>query len=364
MNARGVIVFLGLSVVLTGCALGSGGKSLPPGEALTKPERLQAIRRAEVWSPTDIPALDLKAGPVAKGGFSPDKWTTCEYKEKKLSGKSPKFTCETEPGHEVKVKYGPRNGEVIGEVLSSRLFWALGFPADRMYPVRVRCHGCPKDPAAGPEKGGDVVEFDPAAIEQKLPGRPMETRQDSGWKWSELDLIGPEAGAGARGQRDALKLLAAVLQHTDSKATNQRVLCPKGEEVGKTGCRRPVLMVNDLGLTFARANLFNRHMSSSVNFDRWSSTPVWKDSGQCVAKLNKSCTGSLENPRISEEGRAFLAGLLVQLSDAQLRDLFEGARVERRPRDPGKGGPSASVDEWVTVFKRKRAEIVDHRCPL
>jgi hypothetical protein len=81
-----------------------------------------------------------------------------------------------------------------------------------------------------------------------------------------------------------------------------------------------------------------------------------------VARLDKSFTGSFKNPRISEAGRAFLAGLLVQLSDAQLHDLFETARVERRPRDPGKGGPSASVDEWVAAFKRKRGEVVDHRC--
>ena len=75
---------------------------------------------------------------------------------------------------------------------------------------------------------GEVAEFDPAAIERKLPGRAMETKADSGWKWSELEDIGPEAAPGARAQRDALKLLAAFVQHTDSKAANQRLLCPKG----------------------------------------------------------------------------------------------------------------------------------------
>ena len=117
---------------------------------------------------------------------------TCDYKEKERSGRSPKFECETSPGHAVKVKYGPRNAEVFGEVLATRLFWALGFPADRMYPVRVRCRGCPADPRDSPEMAGDVVEFDPAAIERKLPGRAMETQGDSGWTWSELEDVGPE----------------------------------------------------------------------------------------------------------------------------------------------------------------------------
>ena len=359
---RGAAIFLGLA--LCGCA---HVKSLPPGQALTPQERQDAIRRASVWSPTDISTVDLKAGPQTNGAFAYNELVTCEYKEKKdASGHSPKFECETSPGHEVKVKYGPRNAEVFGEVLSTRLFWALGFPADRMYPVRVRCHGCPTDPKASPETARGVVEFDPAAIERKLPGRAMETKTNSGWKWSELEDIGPETAPGARAQRDALKLLVAFVQHTDNKAANQRLLCPKGEEVGQTGCRKPVLMVSDLGLTFGHADLMNNN-KSSVSLDTWTQVPVWKDGPQCVAQLKGSITGSFSNPTIGEPGRAFLAGLLVQLSDAQLRDLFETARVKRRSSDPSsdpaKDAPLASVDEWVTAFKLKRAQIVDQRCP-
>ncbi len=95
---------------------------------------------------------------------------------------------------------------------------------------------------------------------------------------------------------------------------------------------------------------------------------MWKDPARCVAELNGSFTGSLSDPKISEAGRAFLAGLLVQLTDAQLRDLFETARVKRRSSDPSgdpdKDGPPASVNEWVKAFKLKRAQIVDQRCPL
>ena len=38
-------------------------------------------------------------------------------------------------------------------------------------------------------------------------------------------------------------------------------------------------------------------------------------------------TGTLDKPVISEAGRAFLAGLLAQLSDAQLHDLFDVSRM-------------------------------------
>ena len=353
-------LLLGLSLALCGCA---HVRPLAPGEALTPTERQEAIRRAAVWSPTDIPSLDLKAGPDAKGAFAFNEWVTCEYTQAKLSGMSLKFECETSPGHKVKVKYGPDNAEVFGEVLSTRLFWALGFAAERMYPVRVRCRGCSKDPWHIPEKTAEVAEFDPAAIKRALPGRAMETKRDSGWRWSELENIGPEAPPGARAQRDALRLLAAFVQHTDSKAANQRLLCPKGEEVGQNGCRSPLLMVNDLGCTFGHAGLLLRLNPNSVRLAAWSKVPVWKDRARCVAQLNRSWFGSLSSPKISEAGRAFLAGLLVQLSDAQIRDLFETARVDRRSIAQGKDSPLGTVDEWVTAFKLKRAQIVDQRCP-
>ena len=353
-----------LGVAVCGCA---HVKPLPPGEALTSQERREAIGRAKVWSPTPIPSLDLGAGPDPKPGFASNQWVSCKYKDKELGGKSPKFVCETSPGHEMKVKYGPRNAEVFGEVLSTRLFWALGFAADRMYPVRVRCQGCPVDPKHSPGMAGPVVEFNPAAVERKLPGRAMETKRDSGWAWSELEFINPKAPQDARAERDALKLLAAFVQHTDSKAANQRLLCPQGQEVGRTGCRSPVLMVSDLGNTFGHATFLNKNQNS-VGLIGWQHVPVWKDPTKCVAKLERSFTGTLKNPEISEAGRAFLAGLLVQLTDAQLRDLFESAQVKRRSSEPSgnpaKDGPPATVGAWVTAFKLKRAQIVDQRCPL
>jgi hypothetical protein len=79
----------------------------------------------------------------------------------------------------------------------------------------------------------------------------------------------------------------------------------------------------------------------------------------------KSHTGTLGDPTISDAGRAFLAGLLVQLTDEQLRDLFEIARVDRRSLTPNSAEavPGTSADEWVTVFKHKRDEIVTKHCP-
>ena len=124
-------------------------------------------------------------------------------------------------------------------------------------------------------------------------------------------------------------------------------------------------MIHDLGITFGAAALMNQN-KNGASFVNWSEVPVWKDPATCVAQLeSRPFPGKLRDPQISEAGRAFLAGLLVQLTDAQLRDLFEVARVNRRSADPSDNpdGPPATVDEWVKVFKRKRAQIVDHHCP-
>lgn len=173
-----------------------------------------------------------------------------------------------------------------------------------------------------------------------------------------------EAEGGApRAQRDAVKLLAVLMQHTDTKAVQQRILCLPGEVSADGECRRPFLMLHDVGLTFGHANYFNRTVTGSVNYEQWAQTPIWRDAKTCVGHLSQSMTGTLGDPTIGEAGRQFLASLLVQLSDAQLRALFTVAHVDKRSRKPNSDEPPASVDEWVSAFKHKRDEIVSTRCP-
>jgi hypothetical protein len=336
----------------------------PKKELTTKEARLAFIQKAQVWAATNVAAMDLKTGPQGSGAFQPNEMVACDYVEKKtLPGTSQKFDCAISEGDVVKVRYGERNGKVEGAVLASRLLWALGFGADRLYPVRVTCRGCSSDPWNSRDRVPGEKLFDPAAIERKPAGHEMKSEQKGGWAWPELDLVDERQGGAPPAQRDALKLLAVFLQHTDNKQQNERLLClPKGREAGAT-CDKPFMMLHDVGLTFGQANRFNRTSVGSVNFSEWSKTPVWKDAAACVGNLSKSATGTLDNPRIGEAGRQFLADLLVQLTDRQLHDLFEVARVDHRSRRPDSAEPPASVDEWVAAFKHKRDEIVAKRCP-
>src|SRR5207247_2355989 len=82
------------------------------------------------------------------------------------------------------------------------------------------------------------------------------------------------------------------------------------------------------------------------------------ETGRGVGNIAKSVTGTLDHPVISEEGRAFLADLLMQLSDAQLHDLFAVARFPLRSLGMKPARPATTVDQWVEAFKAKRDEIV------
>jgi hypothetical protein len=332
-------------------------------ELTAKGARLAFIRQAQVWAPTDVSAMDLRAGPQGAGAFRPNEAVTCVYVEKKLPGTTQKFDCDLGDGDVVKVRYGDENGKVQGAVLASRLLWALGFGADRLYPVRVTCQGCSRDPwnqrARVP---GSEQLFDPATIERKPKGHEMKSEHKGGWAWPELDLVDEQQGGAPKAQRDALKLLAVFLQHTDNKEEQERLLClPKGRTSDE--CDKPFMMLHDVGLTFGQANAFNRTSVGSVNFDQWSKAPMWRgDPAACVGHMSQSNTGTLGDPKIGEAGRQFLADLLLQLTDQQLRDLFEVARVDHRSRRPNSAEPPATIGEWVSVFKHKRDEIAMNRC--
>ncbi len=332
-----------------------------PKPSQTDDARRRAIADARLWTRREIRSANLKVGPRLPNALPFRATVRCTYLDKALGGHSPKFACDLGSGDEVKVKFGGANGEVYGEVLATRLLWALGFGADAMYPVNVVCQGCPAE-FGGIERPGNESRFDPAVIERKMPGKEWPSSHDSVWSWKELDEIAPGRHGAPRAQRNALELLAVFLQHSDSKPEQQRIICLDAGR-SPTTCRRPFLMISDLGLTFGRASRANSNSASSVNLEAWRRTPIWKEAPGCIGNLPKSLSGTLGDPVISEEGRAFLADLLAQLSDRQIEDLFEAGRVELRLRDPGNlSSGFATTAEWTEAFKHKRSEIANRRC--
>jgi hypothetical protein len=330
------------------------------------PVRDAVLESAQVWKPPAVPVsrASLAANPEDSRGFAEDSEVFCRFLLQKVGGATPKFNCQLPDGDVIKVKYGTGNAELFAEVAASRLLSTLGFAADRMYIVRkVRCAGCPPVPfpvlrclsETGLEQaclpGGirkdHSVDFEPAVIERRLEGRIVESYEDQGWAWYELDRVSPRAGGAPRAHVDALRLLAVVLAHWDNKAENQRLVCPPGADRADGGCSSALAIIQDLGATFGPFKL---------DLPNWRSTPVWTDPVDCrVSMAHLPFGGATFTPRqISEEGRQLLLQLLEQLTADQIEQLFTHARVAAFD---GISAEGRNASAWVAAFQSKVAQI-------
>ena len=357
----------------------------------TANQRLAYIQRARVWEATNVSAKDLYNGPAGRLPFAVDEEVQCDFFPKPVSGWSKKFLCRLEDGTIVKVKYeegGPYK-EAFGEVLGTRLFWALGFYADRMLPVHMTCRGCPEHPyhfvdarKKLPVDDKHLIEsfpadahlgtyrFELAAIEEPIDAEKIEEKEKQGWSWKLLNRVDETQGGATRAETDALKLLMAFVQDADNRATQNTLACPRAaletDNEGSVTCRAPIMFVDDLGSVFGKGGIRARD-SSRINYEGWKARRVWRDSKSCRARLTSIGgifnSSTLKDPVISEEGRALLSEQLAKLSDAQIADLFRAARVERLPQtldDGTRGRRDVTIDDWVELFKQKRSEITEH----
>lgn len=353
------------------CTLAAtGGWSKPLGR-VTHEERAKYIRKAQVWMPTDISHLDILKGPTDVPGYYLGETVSCDFKKKKPGGTTNKFYCKSSVGKKLKIRYDAANGKVYSMPVATRLFWALGFGSVRSFAVRVDCHDCPREPFEHWDDP-DVADriFDPATVERKFPGVAIHEKgkKKQGWSWDELDDVSESEGGATKAQIDALKLLAAFVQHGDNNATQQKLVClPDGvvdDGDGHSTCKKPFMYVADLGSTFGGAERLDERASMSLA--SWERHSIWKDRGACIADLAHTPEGTLTDPRISEEGRKFLSSLLEQLSDQQILNLFRAGRADER--DQGENGLTqrsrnlAPLSDWVRVFKQKRDEIRTTSC--
>jgi hypothetical protein len=393
-------LFLGSSVrflwafLLFPLTAGAGENlKLPP---VTSDERIEYIRRARVWEATDVSSKDLYNGPQGKLDYTVDQEIHCEFVPKPLAGWTAKFLCRLDDGTVFKVKYeeGDRFKEVYGEVLGTRLFWALGFYADKMLPVRVTCRGCPRQPwkyvdarknkrsldekglspPLPPKAEVGTYTFDPATIEEKLDASNIEEREDQGWRWKSLKLVDENLGGSTKAEIDAFKLLNAFVQNADNKSKQNVLACPRSElvedDAGNVTCRRPILYVDDLGSVFGKGGFVTGY-DGRVDYEAWESRALWRNRKSCKARLASIGgilrTSTLRDPVISEAGRVLLARQMEQLSDAQIADLFRAARIERLHQtipDGDSGRREVTLEDWVELFKKKRDEITKHPgCP-
>jgi hypothetical protein len=328
---------------------------------------LMTRARVFVKSPPDIRTLDLSKTPNDPAPLDTDSVVECRYVPKPHTATTAKFHCELPDGDVVKVKYGWTR-EKSGEVAATRLLAALGFATDHVSMVpRLRCVGCPLFPFEMSAMAEafyapwlvDVLtpnhrprHFNWVSVERKLKGRGIEVDPHEGWDWDELKDVDPAKGGATRAELDAFRLMAVFLSHWDNKATNQRLVCEEREDGGddpRVPCRKPLLVIQDAGATFGPGKVVHK---------AWTETPIWTEPTGCLTGLETMPYegGRFEPITITEEGRALIAGKLQQLSEAQIRSLFVGARF------PDAGDVDGDVTPWVRTFQEKVQQIASRTC--
>jgi hypothetical protein len=346
----------------------------PPGVEVAAQMQSDAVSRrdgalaaARVWKPpsTAISSANLRVNPQVPGRLNDDEEIACRFSRTPVNGTTPKFYCELASGELMKVKYGRNNPELAAEVAASRLLTALGFQADHMFIVkRVRCAGCPRFPfqalrclaRAGVPPGvcipggideERIVDFDTVVLERKLPGRVIEAFDDQGWGWFEIDRIDPSKEGSTLAEVDAFRLIAVFLAHWDNKAPNQRLICPPGADRQDGSCDEPLALMQDLGATFGPLK---------VDLQNWARGRIWKDARTCTLSMEHLPWGGGTFPerRISDAGRTLLLGLLEQLSEEQLKDLFEGSRITMQDQYSAEARRAGA---WIRAFEDRVAQI-------
>ncbi|SMF44673.1 hypothetical protein [Pseudobacteriovorax antillogorgiicola] len=331
--------------------------------------RQEFIRQGMVWEQPnyDISSENLLGSTSHCPAFEPTDVVTCSYIKPKRgdvgSGWTPKFKCRTPEGKKLKVKYGQTNAEVFSEVFSSRLLQLIGFKADCNYPVaKVICTDCPENPfqytqdyALNQEDINAEFrerEFDYVLIEKKFGEETIaqvDGKEIEGWGFDEFLNEGYRHQVEEQNTaREALTLLMAVLQHGDNKRSNQRLYCAiepdKGEECPED---QKYLVVQDLGATLGSYKFKDKegslvNLPPSASFRFWDIAPIWsfwRGAGWsgCTAQVfavgGTSEPTTLQEQKISEAGRAFLADLMSQITYEQVEQLVAVSKLSQRIAD-------------------------------
>ena len=325
--------------------------------------RADYLSRAILWEPQNIAQItpeSIRLGEPSR--LKPDTEISCTYLQKthkELEGNSPKFECQGPDNKIYRIKYGVKAHTTVA---ASRLLWALGFGAAISTPVHVICTGCSPDPWNKPKPVDGKTTFNTAVIQEMKEGKEITIAglAEVGWSWKkDLPLVSEEDGGATRAQVDALRLIAVLIQHGDSKPAQQKLICrPQDYDANTNLCLQPYMYVYDLGKTFGSDGM----KVHPLDFERWKRKSVFTDKLTCIGNLRQNIgngSDGLTFPRISEEGRLFLANLLSQFISDRSRVVAMFAVAHMDVADP-----KHSADDWADVFISKAMEISAHPpCP-
>ena len=259
-----------------------------------KPKKELPKGNPVLWlKPADISSRDLYLGPGG-AAMQPDLRQLTFIKEEK-GGYSKKFRVRDASDQEWVVKIG---NEAQSETAAIRLLWAVGYPTEVNYLVpRVTIPG----------KGTfNNVRFE---------ARPSSWERVEDWKWKKNPFVGsPEL--------QGLKIMMALMNNWDMKDSNNRIVYVKD------GNNNLQYIISDLGATFGHASttpFFWRITRSRNNPTKYAKAKFLETVKGDRVKLHYGGKNKGLFKNITVQDAEWLATLLAQLNDNQIRDAFRAA---------------------------------------
>ena len=290
------LLAVGLLSAIAGAALAQKDKDKKdPTEVLTG--------EAVLWrEPSDIASRDLFLG---SGGeqMKPD-LSNVMFEKEEPSGYSVKYTVHDAAGKKWVVKLG---NEARPETAANRLLSAVGYVTETVYLAPcVHIKNAPK-----PRKDVKRCEGDGFA-DARFEARGEGVKRGDNWDWKSNPFAGKR-------ELNGLLVMMALLNNWDLKTANNVILqVPKPD-----GTTELQYVISDVGATFGKTGGPISHSRNEP--EKYVKTKFIEGAAGDRIKFAYSGKQSGLFDQVSVADAKWIGGLLAQLSDKQIEDVFRAA---------------------------------------
>lgn len=258
--------------------------------------------------------------------------------------------------------------EVFTEAAASRLFWAMGLPADTMIPMnKVVCIGCEVHPKDQKAYAGDnnISIYNVAVIERNFDAKKL------GEQWDLRDLLDTRSQWQERtkAEYDVMHLTMATINFFNGIALQNRAVCLSNEDVKSENCSRPALFFQDLGSSFgtktgALFGLGENPRGDYESFIKKGNDVVIKNAATCEINMYLNNKGK-GRKTVSQAGLEEFKNRVAGITDDVLLSIYKTARFDlMEPDQTSKKGADQVLADWVSATRKRLDQITSLKsCP-
>ena len=298
-----------------------------------------------IWTdPGDVAHKNLFYG---VGGEKHQPNPPLTYGKEDNGGTSPKFEVTDSTGERWKAKMGP---ESQAEVAASRLLWAVGYSANENYYLsEIKVLGA----HAQQHRGSNFISDDDEVHGVRLQRNPPGEKKDSDWDWKKNPFVGTR-------EFNGLRVMMALLSNWDLKDDNNAIYEERDKPAQK------IYGVTDVGATFGSSGKSFPDSKSKNNLQMYRGRKFISKVTATTVDFNFPSRPAIVyyffappfvlgarhfywiGRKIPLQDVKWIAGILSQLSQDQVRDAFRAAGYTPQQID----AYTAEVESRIAQLKK------------